>query len=135
MSANVVWNIVRKSSAYRVKRSGLDLSREPGNLTNTNTFKSSGLAQSKTVDVNLDARGNPTLAVSVPARANKPASSKFVVRLTRGKLARRAKNVTNTTSKVFFRRDLEKAALARLTRLHLARTRPGGVNKTPRARR
>lgn len=135
MSANVVWNIVRKSSSFRRKRNHLDLSAEPGNLTNVNSFKASGLAQAQTVDVSLDARGNPTLAISVPRRRNQVNKSKYVVRLTAGKLARRAANVSRNTSKAFFRADLEKAALARMTRLHIARTRPAGVEKKPRARR
>jgi len=137
MSSNVVWNIVRKNSAFRVKRKGCraEFSSESGNLTNQNTFKASGLAQAKTVDVSLDSRGNPTITVSVPKRSNMPAKARYAVRLTRGKLARRSGNVSKLTSGTYFRRDLEKAALARLTRLHVARTRPAGVEKKPRARR
>ncbi|KXS10175.1 hypothetical protein M427DRAFT_139944 [Gonapodya prolifera JEL478] len=47
MSADLVWLIIRKNNSFLVKRNGIVLSREPGNLTNTHSFSASGLANPK----------------------------------------------------------------------------------------
>ncbi|KAJ3339752.1 60S ribosomal protein L28 [Gonapodya sp. JEL0774] len=51
MSADLVWLIVRKNNSFLVKRNGIQLSSEPGNLSNLHSFAASGIANPKTIDV------------------------------------------------------------------------------------
>ncbi len=53
MSADLVWGIVRNNSSFLVKRDGAQFTSEPGNLTQLNTFKFSGLANRKAVDLSI----------------------------------------------------------------------------------
>ena len=53
-----IWECVKKNNSFLVKRSQgsnkAQFSAEPGNLYNLNTFKYSGLANSKTIDIATD---------------------------------------------------------------------------------
>ncbi|CAL1694845.1 unnamed protein product [Somion occarium] len=53
MSSDLQWLLLRNNNAFIVKRveEGPIFSKEPGNLTNLHSFKYSGLANSKTIDV------------------------------------------------------------------------------------
>merc|ERR1712070_129902 len=56
-SSDVVWGIIRKNSSFLVKRNFLELSSEPGNLMNKNSFKYSGLANAEAVDIQDNEKG------------------------------------------------------------------------------
>merc|ERR1712134_63205 len=56
-SSDVVWGIIRKNSSFLVKRNFLELSSEPGNLMNKNSFKFSGLANAEAVDIQDNEKG------------------------------------------------------------------------------
>lgn len=51
MSSSLVWQLIRTSSCKVVKRNGLMLSREKGNLNNKHSFRSSGLCNPKAVNI------------------------------------------------------------------------------------
>ena len=53
MSADLIWQVLRTHNSHVVKRDGITLSGEPGNLANAHTFKFSGLANPLTVHVAL----------------------------------------------------------------------------------
>ena len=53
MSADLIWQVLRTHNSHVVKRDGITLSGEPGNLANAHTFKFSGLANPLTVHVSL----------------------------------------------------------------------------------
>ena len=53
MSADLIWQVLRTHNAHLVKRDGITLSAEPGNLANLHTYKFSGLANPLTVHVSL----------------------------------------------------------------------------------
>ena len=53
MSADLIWQVLRTHNSHIVKRDGITLSGEPGNLTNLHTYKFSGLANPLTVHVAL----------------------------------------------------------------------------------
>ena len=57
LPASQAWLYVRNNSSFLVKRNGVQFSREPGNLTQLNTYKSSGLCNDKAIDINLDEDG------------------------------------------------------------------------------
>lgn len=57
MSSELYWNCIRNNNAFLVRRSGVTFSTEPGNLTCQNSFKYSGLAQNKTIRIDLTPAG------------------------------------------------------------------------------
>ena len=80
LPASQAWLYVRNNSSFLVKRNGVQFSREPGNLTQLNTYKSSGLCNDKAIDINLDEAGVEVLVnscattmVAVDGATGKPA--------------------------------------------------------------
>merc|ERR1719262_1509240 len=71
LPASQAWLYVRNNSSFLVKRNGVQFSREPGNLTQLNTYKSSGLCNDKAIDINLDEDGKIVMALKAPKRATK----------------------------------------------------------------
>merc|ERR1712094_140321 len=56
-SSDLLWALTKKQNAFLVKRNMLQLSSEPGNIMNKNSFKFSGLANLETVDVADNTKG------------------------------------------------------------------------------
>ncbi|KAF9183771.1 60S ribosomal protein L28 [Haplosporangium sp. Z 767] len=57
MSADLTWLLIKNNNSFLVKRSGVQFSSEAGNLLNKNSFKYSGLANKKTIDVSAAPSG------------------------------------------------------------------------------
>ena len=57
MSSDLLWLLTNKNSSFLVKRNGIVLSREPGNLLNRHSLKYSGLAPSKTIHISSAKKG------------------------------------------------------------------------------
>ncbi len=53
MAAHIVWDIVRRESSFLRKSHGIELSADPLNVTGSNSFSASGLAQAKALGVSL----------------------------------------------------------------------------------
>lgn len=47
MPSELHWSLIRNTSSFMVRRDGICLSREPGNLVGKHCYKYSGLAHSK----------------------------------------------------------------------------------------
>ena len=64
MSDSLVWHLIRDNNCFLHKRGktsragGVQFSSEAGNVMNVNTFKYSGLANSKTVDIQAATNGD-----------------------------------------------------------------------------
>merc|ERR1712094_931 len=71
-SSDLLWQITRNNSSFLVKRNGLELTSEPGNLMNKNSFKFSGIANLETVDVADNEKGI-TFSRKNKANTSKPA--------------------------------------------------------------
>merc|ERR1712110_1340502 len=99
-SSDVVWGIIRKNSSFLVKRNFLELSSEPGNLMNKNSFKYSGLANAEAVDIQNKKNANQ------PKRNNVSVDLKKDFRKV-------AKTIMKNTEGCNYRKDLKKPALAR----------------------
>jgi hypothetical protein len=60
MSDALVWHLIRDNNSFLIKRGrtnragAVQFSSEPGNLLNVNTFKYSGIANSKTISIDSD---------------------------------------------------------------------------------
>ena len=67
MSNDVVWQVLRPHNSFVVKRDGITLSREPGNLMNRHSYKFSGLANRKLVHVAAGKDKKPHLTILTSA--------------------------------------------------------------------
>ncbi|KAG5461040.1 MAG: ribosomal L28e protein family-domain-containing protein [Olpidium bornovanus] len=104
----LVWLLTKNNSSFLVKRSGEQFSSEKGNLLNKNSWKYSGLANKKVVDVPLGKNNKPYLR-----------TGKKSVRLNKG-ARNNAVRITKELVLGGYRADLHRAALAKMTAL----TRP-----------
>ncbi|KAG7030478.1 60S ribosomal protein L28-2 [Cucurbita argyrosperma subsp. argyrosperma] len=119
----LVWEIVKKNSCFLVKEfgrgsAGVQFSKEPNNLYNLNSYKHSGLANKKTVTIQPGGKDlSVLLATTKRKKQNKPASllNKSVMRK---EFSSMAKAVTNQVADNYYRPDLKKAALAKLSAVH-----------------
>ncbi|KAJ9517289.1 component of cytosolic 80S ribosome and 60S large subunit [Haematococcus lacustris] len=117
MSATLVWQCLKKHNSFlRSGVNGVVFSAEPGNLLNKHSYKYSGLCNTKTVDISVDAKTD-TIKLGLPNRKNaskpKANNSKFV-------LKKNARRVLKTVGKQVgsHRPDLKAAAVARLAAIH-----------------
>ncbi|KAF9437957.1 60S ribosomal protein L28 [Entomortierella beljakovae] len=115
MSADLTWLLIKKNNSFLIKRNGVQFSSEAGNLLNKNSFKYSGIANNKTVDISAAADGRgvvvATKKTSVPSF--KPSKSINKVTLSKG-VRKSARSVAGLT-KSGYRADLRQAALARVS--------------------
>ncbi|RAL38613.1 hypothetical protein DM860_002591 [Cuscuta australis] len=115
----LLWEIVKKNNSFVVKQSGrgaasVVFSKEPNNLYNLHSYKHSGLANKKTVTIQGGKDLTVLLATSKTKKQNKPASA-LNKSLMKKEFHRMAKAVTNQVADNYYRPDLKKAALARLS--------------------
>ncbi|CEI88670.1 Putative Ribosomal protein L28e [Rhizopus microsporus] len=112
MSAELVWAIVKNNNSFLVKRDNAQFSSEPGNLTNLNSFKYSGIANYKAKKEQLPAKSTNTVVIAKTRRQT-------------------AKSVANLIARANkYRPDLRAAALARASAI-ISSQQP---KKTPKAR-
>ncbi|KAF8954195.1 60S ribosomal protein L28, partial [Entomortierella lignicola] len=108
MSADLTWLLIKNNNSFLVKRSGVEFSSEAGNLLNKNSFKFSGIANNKTIDVSAAASGRgvvvATKKTSVPAY--KLAKGYNKVTLTKG-VRKSARSVAGL-ARAGYRADLRK---------------------------
>ncbi|KAK8928680.1 60S ribosomal protein L28-2 [Platanthera zijinensis] len=116
----LIWEIVRKNNAFLVKQFGngnakVQFSKEKNNLFNVHSFKYSGLANKKTVSVQPAGKDlSVVLATTKSKKQNKPASVSHRSILKK-EFSKVAKSVINQVSGNYYRPDLKRAALARLS--------------------
>ncbi|CAG8550565.1 3493_t:CDS:2 [Funneliformis mosseae] len=119
MSDDLIWLLLRNRNSFLVKRNGAEFTSEPNNLTNLNSFKYSGLANSKAIGVTAgpDDRGVAVVTKKTQAASFRPAKSINKVVLTKG-IRRSAKSFTNHFTRSHYRPDLRKNALARISSIY-----------------
>ncbi|EAU92418.1 hypothetical protein CC1G_00637 [Coprinopsis cinerea okayama7 len=126
MSQDLQWLLLRKSNSFVVKGvpGGPTFSREPGNLRNLHSFKYSGLANAKTIDVSDSGSGIviSTRKTKASPHAVSKAYAKTNIRQRSG--GRRALGVAASVVKKGYRPDLRAAALARVSALLAAQKEP-----------
>ncbi|KAJ1476545.1 ribosomal protein L28e [Baffinella frigidus] len=120
-SPDLLWMLVRKNNAFMVKKDmgRIQFSKEPYNLTNQNSFKFSGLCNSKAADIQ-GAENGVVLGIKSQKGKNSPAklykTTKCARDFTRD-FRRVAKCIKNTVGG-YYRPDLSRAALTRWTKFH-----------------
>jgi large subunit ribosomal protein L28e len=144
----LVWSIVRKNNCFVKKQRGnmnkgnhahgFEFSSEPGNLTNINSFKYSGLANAKAIDISLKASEKFGLKVNYSAKSgknwNKPNKSfAYNQNLDKG-FNKCCKSIVAQGVNTYYRADLKAAALARFTQLNNVVKVQNGIKKGAKAR-
>ncbi|KAF9349145.1 60S ribosomal protein L28 [Mortierella sp. AD094] len=116
MSADLTWLLIKNNNSFLVKRSGVQFSSEAGNLLNKNSFKYSGLANKKTIDISAAATGRGVVVATKKSNAPafKPSKSISKVTLTKKGVRKSARSVAGL-ARNGYRADLRKAALARVS--------------------
>ncbi|KAM3308202.1 60S ribosomal protein L28-1 [Capsicum chacoense] len=133
----LVWEIVKKNNSFLLKEfgngtAGVVFSKEPNNLYNLHSYKHSGLANKKTVTIQPGGKDQSVLlATSKTKKQNKPSSllNKSVMK----EFSRMAKAITNQVADNYYRPDLKKASLARLSAVNRSlKVAKSGVKKRNR---
>ncbi|PSS07370.1 60S ribosomal protein like [Actinidia chinensis var. chinensis] len=136
----LIWEIVKRNNSFLVKEFGngtasVQFSKESNNLYNLNSYKHSGLANKKTVTIQpggKDKDQSVLLATTKTKKQGKP-SSLLHKSVMKKEFRRMAKAVTNQVGDNYYRPDLKKAALARLSAVHRSlKVAKSGVKKRNR---
>mmetsp|Transcript_10818 Transcript_10818/g.27543 ORF Transcript_10818/g.27543 Transcript_10818/m.27543 type:complete len:151 (-) Transcript_10818:38-490(-) len=120
MSPALMWQCVRKGNCFLVKRNGAQLTSEPGNVANKNSFKYSGLANDRAVGIEIDdSTDKPQLSLTLKAPKLKSMPKQNVKVTPLNKNFRRvARSIKSVTAGQWYRADLTDLTLARWTHLH-----------------
>ncbi|KAJ8325212.1 hypothetical protein BDV3_007232 [Batrachochytrium dendrobatidis] len=127
-SPDIAWLITRKNSCFLVKRNGIRLSREPGNLRNLHSFKYSGIVGKKVVDISASAKGVAITRKKTTVSCAKPSASTTTVDIA-GPTRCAAKSIKNLVK--FYRGDLLADALARTSRILESKKTPKPLKTKP----
>lgn len=65
MSQELLWQLVKNNNSFLIKRDGRQFSTEPGNVKNINSFKFSGLANNRSIDVHALPGGGVSVGFKV----------------------------------------------------------------------
>mmetsp|Transcript_13875 Transcript_13875/g.45265 ORF Transcript_13875/g.45265 Transcript_13875/m.45265 type:complete len:146 (-) Transcript_13875:184-621(-) len=127
-SPEVLWKCVRKNTSFMVKRNGIQLTSEPGNVMNKNSFKYSGLANAKTVDIAVDGEDAVTMGLKAPKRIQHPKEAIRVTPLKKD-FRRVARSIKTQVGGQWYRADLADMALARYSAIYNASMIKKGLKK------
>jgi len=145
VSSDLVWLLVRNNSSFLVKRDRLQLTKEPQNLIQKNSYKFSGLANRRTVGLDvkdkkvniilkrtkLDGGGKPT-----DHHPPKALARTILGKHVRGHKCRGAEAVKSLTAKSHYRGDLSRYAIARYHALHRSlKVDPSKIDKKEKRKR
>jgi large subunit ribosomal protein L28e len=133
---SLVWELTKHQSSFLNKKNGstkrtgsITFSSEKGNIKNLNQFKFSGLANSKVYDIECTKESGAVLIVKTASKAaTQPKKAKATIPMNKDFRRVEAAMQKNTTD-VFYRRDLESAALAKWTKVYQANRRAKGIKK------
>ena len=119
MSADLQWELIKKSNRFLVKRDGSQFSSEPYNLKNINSYKFSGLANPRALDVSVSKDGK-SVQLSMKKTGNgavrKPKTAPVQLALKKGVhhgVNYSSELVRHVTERASYRADLSRVAIAR----------------------
>lgn len=132
LPASQTWMYVRNQSSFLHKRNVNGktftvFAGEKGNVMNVNTYKHSGLANEKTIAIDV-ADGKVTMGLKAPKNATKPSKSINVTPLKKN-FRRVAKSIKTQTANKFYRADLTDKALARWSAIYRFTKVQAGLKK------
>jgi large subunit ribosomal protein L28e len=134
---SLVWEITRNNTCFLKKRNGftkrsgaISFSTEKGNIKSLNQLKYSGIANSKVFDIVCTPDNKAELIKKTASKAGtQPKKTMAVTPMNRSDFRRVEKAIKKNTSEVYYRRDLEAAALGKWTKVYNANKRAKGVKK------
>ena len=134
---SLAWELTKKNTCFlkkkngQTKRSGsIVFSSEKGNLKSINQFKYSGLANSKSINIECTDDDRAQLIVKTASKAHSH-PSKGTATIPMNKDFRRVEGaIRKHAVDNYYRRDLEAAALGKWTKVYQANRRAKGIKKT-----
>ncbi|CAJ0640868.1 15239_t:CDS:2 [Entrophospora sp. SA101] len=134
MSTDLIWLLVKNNNSFLIKHNGVQFSSEPNNLTNSNSFKHSGLANKKSIGISPEPKGRGVVVTTKTKGVSyKPAKNTRKVVLSKG-IRKSAKSIANSLTRAGYRPDLRKEALARMSAIYESQ-KPNKVHKKKTGRR
>ncbi|KIM82307.1 hypothetical protein PILCRDRAFT_820690 [Piloderma croceum F 1598] len=126
MSSDLQWLLIRKNNSYMVKRvaEGPIFSREPGNLRNLHSFKYSGIANAKTIDISDSGSGIQIATRKTKTSPHAVRTGKSTSSLRNRSGGRRTLGIAASYAKRGYRPDLRTAAIGRASALLAAQKEP-----------
>eukprot|EP00301_Raphidiophrys_heterophryoidea_P000989 c10492_g1_i1.p2 GENE.c10492_g1_i1~~c10492_g1_i1.p2 ORF type:complete len:199 (+),score=47.82 c10492_g1_i1:79-675(+) len=116
MSSHIIWNCIKNHSSYLLKSHGAAFSREPGNVSNRNEHRYSGLAHKRTLHVSSVGKNQIALRIRRTKKTLERKPTKvvktFLMKKGQAKVLRTIKGITKN-----YRSDIQHMALARATAL------------------
>ncbi|KAF3450642.1 hypothetical protein FNV43_RR06731 [Rhamnella rubrinervis] len=134
----LIWEIVKKNNSFLVKEFGrgnasVQFSKESNNLYNLNSYKHSGLANKKTVTIQPVGKDQAVLLATTKTKKQNKPSALLHKSVMKKEFRRMADAVVNQVANNYYRPDLKKAALARLSAVHRSlKVAKSGVKKRNR---
>ncbi|XP_039070375.1 60S ribosomal protein L28-1-like isoform X1 [Hibiscus syriacus] len=134
----LIWEVVKKNNCFLVKQfgrgtAGVRFSKEPNNLYNLNSYKHSGLANKKTVTIQPGGKDQSVLLATTKTKKQNKPSSLLHKSVMKKEFPTMVKAVKNQVTDNYYRPDLTKAALARLSAVHRSlKVAKSGVKKRNR---
>ncbi|EHK17727.1 uncharacterized protein TRIVIDRAFT_88756 [Trichoderma virens Gv29-8] len=121
ISSDLIWEVVRSNNSYLHKtgarsNGGIQLSRDPLNLTNKHSRKYAGFVNDKAVGIVANEKGGVVVISKKAAAAAQPAKSVAKTTIGGGKSTRKTyKAVASQVAKTGYRADLRAAAVERVS--------------------
>lgn len=132
---SLVWELVKNNNSFmrtkngRTSRSGsIRFSVERGNLMSRSTYKYSGLANSKTIDISNTDDNRATLTIKTKKATTSGKSGKAEIALNKD-FRRVEKTIKSQATDNYYRPDLKNAALAKYTAVYRSNRVAKGVKK------
>mmetsp|Transcript_11269 Transcript_11269/g.19561 ORF Transcript_11269/g.19561 Transcript_11269/m.19561 type:complete len:148 (-) Transcript_11269:47-490(-) len=132
---SLVWELVKNNNSFmrkvngRTSRSGsIRFSVERGNLMSRSTYKYSGLANSKTIDISATDDNRAALTIKTKKATTSGKSGKAAIALNKD-FRRVEKTIQSQATDNYYRPDLKSAALAKYTAVYRSNRVAKGVKK------
>ncbi|KAI1821773.1 60S ribosomal protein L28 [Xylaria intraflava] len=128
VSADLIWDVVRGNNSFLVKRKsggGVQLSRDPLNLTNKNARKWAGFVNEKAIGIVPGEKGSVKVLSKKASASQKPAKAITSTSYSGAKSTRKIfVAVANQAAKNGYRADLRQPAVARVSAIRQSQREP-----------
>lgn len=132
---SLVWEIVKNNNSFMRKKNGrtarsgsIRFSTERGNLMSRSTYKYSGLANSKTIDISPTSDNRAALTIKTKKAGASGKSGKATIALNKP-YRRTEKTIQSQSTDNYYRPDLKSAALAKYSAVYRSNRVAKGVKK------
>lgn len=138
---SLVWEIVKNNSSFMRKKNGrtprsgsVRFSVERGNLLSKSSYKYSGLANSKTIDISATPDNRASLTLKTKKAVSCAKAGRASIALNKD-FRRTEKTIRSQATDNYYRPDLKSAALAKYTAIYRSNRVAKGVKKVAPVKR